>query len=1048
MSNQARTALLAVLGASACTVDLTVPADARVQCTGDGQCPSGSTCSPSAHVCILDSKDAVAPSLTGSPSWLSASGTFGASLTVSFVASEALLDAPRVGLNGDFAGFGFELVASDGNGYSYARRLDGTEAEGSLPVRAALTDRAGNVALVDLGAVTVDFTAPRVRDVSWLAPAGKVAIGGDEQVAFTAHTDETPAAVAARLTDLAGRTVVTAPTPTVSTEASGFAVSGTIDVPQSVLVAGYVELEVVVTDGMGNSSAPAASRSGPIPVDIVGPSGATIAIRGKPLVRDSQALVDLAVVGATEVLVQGDVLGTPAWQPLDLSKPVTVALTPGIGLKSIGAQFRDEAWNTCDVVLDTVYFDPTIDVVAPQVTSARSMSATGVFVTFNEPMAAGVEAATSYTVTGGAAGTLGVVSAQVDPSGLRVLLTTAAQNEAGPFTVHVGGVKDLAGNTVDPLHADAAFVGFGARDTSPPLLFSPADGESVSAPRLVWSERFGAETYRVEVYGDAGMSTPALAPIITSQTFVEPSLAPGHTYYWRARTESPTPSGFSAVASFGVVTDTLYVSCPPASSCAATGQGTVERPFTRIGSALDVARRYPGTTWSVLIADRGGVPYDEALVVPPGVRLLGGYDQAFVRGTSSRTAITSASIATVQLEGVRSAHPVLLERLALANTSVRDGYTLYAFDSDAGLSVVDCTIAGVSSPGTSVAVYLGNCGTSAGGGPLFSRVDIVGGTTTTQDSVALVSRSSAPTLSDCTLRGGDLSAPGYYSTSSAVRASGGGLTAAGSTFTTGSGATGNRIAVDASWTTVDITSSTLRADGLGIFVIALSPGSGRVASSVLISGRADGSIGNQSCAVRAWGSLAIVSSTLLSGDTGDPNTLYNALQVQPGAQVQVTDSMLLVRGGRYPSCVHMLDATSHLISFQNNLLVGCTSAIYDHTAGGPTGNCPWSNYRMCEGESALNDASILTQGTPASVSSNIGMSTVPTLADIAFRDLSTYDLRLSGSSPASITRGGKDPTGNTCGASASAPCGGTSTDRAGAARPGADGYFTIGAFEP
>lgn len=126
-------------------------------------------------------------------------------------------------------------------------------------------------------------------------------------------------------------------------------------------------------------------------------------------------------------------------------------------------------------------FTPLIDDVPPAVSLVRATSPTAVEVTFTERLADGSVSADDFSI--GGADAPEVVDVRVLGGGLRVLVTTTAQERQAAYTLTVSGIDDIAGNTLSEV--TVPFSGFGEFD--PPEIedIYPLSSTSIA---LVWNE--------------------------------------------------------------------------------------------------------------------------------------------------------------------------------------------------------------------------------------------------------------------------------------------------------------------------------------------------------------------------------------------------------------------------------------------------------------------------------------------------------------------------------------------------------------------------------
>ncbi len=1041
---------LALLLVSACSPDVKLPDDTRVRCGPAGECPVGYSCRPEVDLCVDDrSDDHDAPALAAAPSWVVGEGALGTVLVLDVEVDEPLAHDPSVslGTGADAPVLRVDQQASSpGAGrYRLTRRLDGSEPEGLVAASIGLVDLSGNTTTVAGGEVLIDFTAPAVSALAWLLPTGKEALTHGDVLDFTGELDEEPAVLTARLLDALGETVLELPAPTVAAGTGGWVLSGTATLPPAGLSPGYVTLEVVAADVVGNTSQPAASRGAPTLVDLEAPS-ALLALSGKPLTQAATVEVQVAAADGVDVRFGGDITDAPTWRSLAAGGSFTVTLQAGVGEKTVSAVVRDLAWNESALLVDTITYDPNVDETGPRLVGAAAANSTTVILTFDEPLTPSTAVSlASYSVVDTSDDTpltFGPLSQLGD--GRQVLMTTDTHAPGAEYRVTALLVTDAStnANLIDPAYDDAVFTGFGLSDASPPFVIGPEDGGVVADPaaevRLAWSERFGATIYTVEIERD-GALWPAGAALTASEAFLEVALPAGHTYTWKVRADVTTEGEYSTPASFGLVDDVLYVSCPAPGTCDAGGKGTIDEPFARVARALDVVARNPDTLWEVRIAGRAGAAsYDETLVLPTNLILRGGYDPADplfeARDLDDhRTIIGSSSIATVQVRGARVARPVTLDGLELENDSVYEAYTLYIADSDLGLTVSETVVRGPPGVTKSVAVYLASAGDSLGTGPTFTDVRAYGGALGSLggSTIGMLSRTSAPTLIDCVIEGGDV----VQGISVGLRASDGFLTLRTTTVRGGdAGASGfSLVGLEADTTEVDIERSYV-SGGVGPGNTGGGVGGGIIKGSVFVSPAYGNSGATPGLFVWNPAKVTTIShSTIISGYTSSDDPTRSALWAYQARPV-VVSSILAMRGG-YGNCIGLIGNLG-VSSLHDNVLTGCACAYKFHG-----GVCSTT-------EEQVNDPAVLAPTATAAAAGNLTYESVANFAALGFANAGAGDFRLTGGTDADVLTSGRDALSSTCGADGSSSCGGFAEDYDGDERPGADGEWSVGAFEP
>jgi hypothetical protein len=166
--------LAAMLALAACTADVRLDAGSMLTCASEAECPSGWTCRSQAGRCVPVGSENVPPSVrSGSVEITPPVAGPGAQVRAVFELDEELAVPPEVRL-GERA---LVLETQDGRRWTFSHRVTGTEDEGPAPVVLSAVDRSGNLARdVSLGTVLLDFTAPRITEVT--AERGAVARAG------------------------------------------------------------------------------------------------------------------------------------------------------------------------------------------------------------------------------------------------------------------------------------------------------------------------------------------------------------------------------------------------------------------------------------------------------------------------------------------------------------------------------------------------------------------------------------------------------------------------------------------------------------------------------------------------------------------------------------------------------------------------------------------------------------------------------------------------------------------------------------------------------
>jgi Protein of unknown function (DUF1565) len=154
---------------------------------------------------------------------------------------------------------------------------------------------------------------------------------------------------------------------------------------------------------------------------------------------------------------------------------------------------------------------------------------------------------------------------------------------------------------------------------------------------------------------------------------------------------------------------------------------------------------------------------------------------------------------------------------------------------------------------------------------------------------------------------------------------------------------------------------------------------------------------------------------------------------------EIINNIVSTASGTFRACIVEALAASNPSKLSNNDLYDCPSGAYaDHTLS--TGTCTTYTADNCYASPTdLNDATKNTQGAVDTAGGNLIDN--PNLLDAAGPDndvttMEDNDWHYSASSLCALTQGGKDLSAS------------LTTDKDGMSRPGADGFFSIGAFEP
>jgi hypothetical protein len=360
-------------------------------------------------------------------------------------------------------------------------------------------------------------------------------------------------------------------------------------------------------------------------------------------------------------------------------------------------------------------------------------------------------------------------------------------------------------------------AGMVTSDSSAPILVSPADralimnSGGVSPVTLSWSTKSTAGRFTVEIFTDSALQNPYPCESCTlNGTQLTIMLPAEKSYWWRVRAVLPAASGYSSVASFSVLTDTLYVYCAAGETCNNEYQlGSLNQPFQSIKAAADFAStnnlqdKSGKVVKTIKVASRGsGESYNEYFSIPNGVSVLGAYTADFADAnrnvSTNQTAITT-ELYSYPITAAAITSATTLEGFAATGTSVGVSAGLYLMASNANLVIKNNTFKGgnasgrsygaliLSSTGTQISdcVFTGGdttAGTYSYGAfliqssPVISNSTLTGGSTTGDTFGLYVDVSSAPTVSNSIITGGTGTSTSTYSHGVLIEAGGGSYT--------------------------------------------------------------------------------------------------------------------------------------------------------------------------------------------------------------------------------------------------------------------------------
>ena len=339
---RARPWIVALLCQLGCNVDLALPADARVRCESNADCPGAAVCKRNLGICVgREGDDGRAPAVIAvalSPAVATIGGELGLQLTV----DEPLAIEPDVLLGGN-GGFVLKSRDASTNTYALTYAVRGTEVRGTQPVTARLVDEFGNETQEVVANASLDFIAPRLGSARWVLPGIKRAVKPGDLVTLIASADLDATVVSATLfsgtaaiADVTSAFLVAA-----AENAASLELRGEITVPSATPDGALLSIGFALADPAGNVTSPDAALGPALPVDALPPQG-TLAL--PPTSTSATVNAVLSSVDAVSVRFIGDVQ-SPVGPQSPVPTQVAIVLTDGNGLKSVIAIFEDAAAN-------------------------------------------------------------------------------------------------------------------------------------------------------------------------------------------------------------------------------------------------------------------------------------------------------------------------------------------------------------------------------------------------------------------------------------------------------------------------------------------------------------------------------------------------------------------------------------------------------------------------------------------------------------------------------------------------------------------------------
>jgi hypothetical protein len=190
----------------------------------------------------------------------------------------------------------------------------------------------------------------------------------------------------------------------------------------------------------------AATISDAIGYDTTPPVVMSFALTGGEYTSATAATATLSASAAFKVRFTGDisaVAGGAVGEWMDVASPQGFTLTAGDGLKTVSAQFKDEAGNVTAAAMDSVTLDQTAPVATLSVNNGASETATAIVTLYVTASADVVEMATDDDDTGGLVDCAAAMYQPYTP----VITYTLSAPVSGEETLVKVCVKDRAGLT-------------------------------------------------------------------------------------------------------------------------------------------------------------------------------------------------------------------------------------------------------------------------------------------------------------------------------------------------------------------------------------------------------------------------------------------------------------------------------------------------------------------------------------------------------------------------------------------------------------------------
>jgi hypothetical protein len=288
----------------------------------------------------------------------------------------------------------------------------------------------------------------------------------------------------------------------------------------------------------------------------------------------------------------------------------------------------------------------------------------------------------------------------------QVQIITATQEPQVEYTLIVKNIRNKLGKGVGKDGISAKFEGFNISSvfvSTPPDILAPENEQKIinvsqKSTTFVWTPKFGASDYIIEIARDDGSAEPFISqsnhidgsPFTVEAenedepplTYLEINIPDAYTYKWRVRADITNEGDWSRIkddsgndvyASFHAFDDAVYVYCSSAeTACDDSNKiGNKSSPFQTINTASATAK---AMNLVAKVATRGDNAYYNELVSLIGdVKLYGGYLAPDFKEEERDTHPVSGNITTIKQQGIYT----VVGMNIIGMETVLDGFTIH-----------------------------------------------------------------------------------------------------------------------------------------------------------------------------------------------------------------------------------------------------------------------------------------------------------------------------------------------------------------------------------